>query len=141
MPEPDLTELERRLSGWRPAGDGLDADAMLFAAGRASVRRSPMRFAWPAVAACLAITTGLLGSRLAGERAANRDLLARLQPAEAPVVVDARPLKLPHSSYLYARRALERDPDGWNFENFAGEEALTPTPGFHAGQRNWDLDR
>jgi hypothetical protein len=100
-----------------------------------------MRFAWPAVAACLAITTGLLGSRLAGERAANRDLLARLQPAEAPVVVDARPLKLPHSSYLFARRALERDPDGWNFENFAGEEALTPTPGFHAGQRDWDLDR
>jgi hypothetical protein len=141
MPEPDLTELERRLSGWRPANDGLDADAMLFAAGRASVRRSPGRFAWPAVAAGLIFTVGVLGSRLANERETNRDLLARLQPTDMPVVVDARPLELPQSSYFFARRAVERDPDSWISEHPTGESALTPEAGLHAGQRDWDLDR
>ena len=31
--EDDLSDFERHLAGWQPASDGLDADAMLFAAG------------------------------------------------------------------------------------------------------------
>jgi len=52
-PDGELNDLERRLSAWRPAAEGLDPDAVLFAAGRASVRPGPARFAWPALAACL----------------------------------------------------------------------------------------
>src|SRR5262245_36590415 len=82
MSEPDLTNLERRLGAWLPARDRLDADAMLFAAGRASARNLPARFAWPTIAACLALAAGLLGNRLITERAENHQLVARLHQSE-----------------------------------------------------------
>ena len=34
----DLSDLERRLASWQPASAGLNADAMLFAAGQAAAR-------------------------------------------------------------------------------------------------------
>jgi hypothetical protein len=141
MSDSDLNDLERRLAGWRPAGEGLDADAMLFAAGRASVRRSPARFAWPAIAAGLVVALGVLSNRLAGERAVNQELVAQLQSAKSSVLVAAPTLNLPETSYLSARRALERDPDGWIPPTLSGEAAgMTESP-LYAGQRDWDADR
>jgi hypothetical protein len=141
MSDSDLNDVERRLAGWRPAGEGLDADAMLFAAGRASVQRSPLRFAWPAIAAGLLFVVGLLGNRLAGERDLNRDLIAQLQVAKSSVLVAAPTLNLSDSSYLSARRALERDPDGWTPPTIGSESAgMTESP-LYAGQRDWDADR
>ena len=119
----DLSGLERRLAGWQPAPDGLDADALLFAAGRASARRGRSRLAWPAAAVCLALLAAGLGVGLARERAERLALARRLEqrPAErapaarpapeAPEDLDHGPLA--PDSYLAGRRALERDPDGW----------------------------
>lgn len=134
MSDANLNDLERRLTGWRPTSDGLDADAMLFAAGRASVRRSPARFSWPAIAASLAVAVGILGSRLANERLENQALLVRLTNADTPVTIV---LQAPtESSYLAMRRSWERDPDG----EFRHEE-LNPGsesnhPILRAGERN-----
>src|SRR5262245_45186807 len=106
----DLNELERRLAAWRPAADGLDPDSVLFAAGRASVRPSPARFAWPALAAGFACVAAVLGAALASERSERMTLALLLeqrtptaasgspaepQPAEAVAVTE-----LPASSYL-----------------------------------------
>ena len=140
MSDSNLSEFERRLSGWRPASDGLDADAMLFAAGRASVR-SPARFAWPAIAACLALVVGLLGNRLVNERAENRQLLAQLQPNEAPARVVKRSLSLPETSLFAARRALERDPDGWSPPIAAAEGGDAPRAMLWVGQRDLEFER
>ncbi len=48
----DLKELEQRLATWSPAKDGLDPDAMLFAAGRASARHGKTWLAWPIASGC-----------------------------------------------------------------------------------------
>jgi hypothetical protein len=119
----DLSGLEKRLAGWVPAPDGLDADALLFAAGRASARRGRSRLAWPAAALCLGLLAAGLGVGLARERAERLALARRLEqrPAErapAPRPAPEGPGDLDHGplapdSYLAGRRALERDPDGW----------------------------
>jgi hypothetical protein len=114
---------------------------MLFAAGRASIRRSPARFVWPAIATSLVVAVGMLGNRLADERAVNRDLVAQLQTVKSSALVAAPTLNLPDSSFMSARRALERDPDGWAPPALSSESAgMTESP-LYAGQRDWDLDR
>ncbi len=45
--EDDLSEFERLLAGWQPSSDGLNADAMLFAAGQAAARRGRSQRIWP----------------------------------------------------------------------------------------------
>jgi hypothetical protein len=61
--------------------------------------------------------------------------------AESPALVATPTLSLPETSYLSARRALERDPDGWKPPTLSGESAgMTETP-LYAGQRDWDADR
>ena len=75
----DMNDLERRLSGWRPSAAGLDADAVLFAAGRASVRRPRARLLWPALSGCLALLAAALGVALVQERGARLELAALLQ--------------------------------------------------------------
>jgi hypothetical protein len=62
----ELNAFESRLAAWRPASDGLDADRLMFRAGRASVRG---RLAWPAAAVSLALVSLCLGQRLLSERA------------------------------------------------------------------------
>jgi hypothetical protein len=122
-PRPDdLNAVERRLAGWQPAGDGLDPDAMLFAAGRASARAGAGRFAWPAVAACLAGVTAVLGVWLAAERAerlALAEQLRRQAPAPPPPAPESAP---PESSpaeqpaptaYLTIRQRLDKGLDPW----------------------------
>jgi hypothetical protein len=138
-PHPDdVNDVERRLSGWQPAGDGLDTDAMLFAAGRASARRGAGRLAWPAVAGCLAVVTGVLGVWLAAERAERLALVQQLrqQTSPPPAIPQAAP---PESSpedgpgataYWTTRPLLDRGVDAWkeNALTRAGPSPETPGP-------------
>jgi hypothetical protein len=134
-PSDDMNDLESRLSAWRPSTASLDADGVLFAAGRASVRPGWRRIAWPVVSGCLALLVGFLGVALSQERAARVELAARLnepRPSVAPappVVPDSNELPLPDSpsadSYLAARRALAGDPDSWLAAAKAGPEGAS----------------
>jgi hypothetical protein len=58
MQPDELTPLERQLAACRPSAAGLDADAMLFAAGRAAARPGAARHVWP-VLACGFVTVSL----------------------------------------------------------------------------------
>jgi hypothetical protein len=117
----DLNDLERRLSNWRPSPTGLDADRMLFAAGRASARASGGRFVWPLLSGCLALVTVVLGVRLAAERTERLALAERLQqqtpmptPAADPGPTPVEPSTteaMPAEGYLAIRRRWEHDPN------------------------------
>jgi hypothetical protein len=117
-----MSDLEKRLSAWRPSASGLDADSVLFAAGRASVRPGWGRVAWPVVSGCLALMTAALGVALSQERAARVEMAARLNerpsvapaPAVVPDSIETAPADAPPAdSYFAARRALAGDPDSW----------------------------
>jgi len=114
----DLTDLERRLAGWRPDAAGLDPDAMLFAAGRASVRPSPTRFVWPTIAACMSVVAMGLGSWAAKERTGRLEL-ARLMQQPTPVVPapttvqEPSPEPPPVGSYYAMSPLVRRDPDAF----------------------------
>jgi hypothetical protein len=118
----DLSDLERRLAGCEPSPVGLDADAMLYAAGRASVPQSgPARFVWPTVSAGLAVLAAILGVCLVAERSERFALAQRGQDALATpaqfgqAAQDELPAKenWAPSSVLAARRALEQGLDAW----------------------------
>ncbi len=123
----ELNDLERRLSAWEPGSEGLDADAVLFAAGRASVRPGPARFAWPALTVLMTAVSVVLGLWLADERNERLALAHRLQervpaPAGNPppppggnTASEESPQSdaLPPNSYLASRRALEQGLDAW----------------------------
>jgi hypothetical protein len=137
LPE-DLRALERRLAGWQPELAALNADRMLFAAGRASARPGWSRLLWPAAAACLAALAAGLGVGLVQERAERQALARALQlrplpqppavPRSTPPAADeAAEMPLSPASYLAARRALERDPDGWAPSPSSGS-AAPPAP-------------
>lgn len=154
-PSPDdrLNELERRLSVWKPAADGLDADRMLYAAGRASARAGIGRFIWPSVAACTTLVAVGLGGWLAAERS-ERLALAQLLQQQAPLpspVPDVGPSPmapwadpLPGSGYLAARRALEQGLDAWPTRGMPEVEppdgAAPSPPVLQVWQRNRSLD-
>lgn len=59
--DPGLTALERALAGLAPSPGALDRDALMFAAGRASVRRG---WAWPCAAAGATVAALLFGALL-----------------------------------------------------------------------------
>jgi hypothetical protein len=112
----DLSEVERRLSGWRPSAAGLDADAALFAAGRAAGRRG--RRLWPALSLILAVQSVGLGLWAVSERAGRRALADRLAepaplPSPAPAAADDGPPEPSPDGYLHLRRRVEQDPNGW----------------------------
>ena len=117
----NLSELERRLADCVPSSAGLDADAMLFAAGRGSARPGPARFLWPGLSACLAALATVLGLWLAVERSERLSLAERLrQPVPAPAPSPPPTLTEPPTadepepnSVLAARRALEQGLDAW----------------------------
>ena len=100
----DASELERRLIAWVPATAGLDADAMLFAAGRASAKRIP----WGTV--CVAGLVVVLGAWLVVERT-ERLRLERSPAVSAPAPATAA--EWPPTSYGAARSALTSDLDAW----------------------------
>src|SRR5262249_1888046 len=84
----NLSELERRLAGWQPTAARLDPDALLFAAGRASVPPPRPAPVWPAVAWALTRPPLGLGGWLAFERGERLTLAAELRgrpPIETPV--------------------------------------------------------
>jgi hypothetical protein len=146
----DLKAVERRLSAWRPADDGLDADAMLFAAGRASARPGRGRFVWPALAACLALTSAGLGVGLVHERAERMALARQIQistPVPAPAIVLPRPPAdepVAPDSYLASQRALEDGLDAWPARPEAAappEDRRPATPPLRVGQRERLLDQ
>jgi hypothetical protein len=155
----DLNALERRLSAWQPNREGLDTDAMLFAAGRASMRPGPARFAWPVLTALLTGVSVVLGLWLANERDERLILAAQLQLHQyAPSVNPAPPPsagstpgevlaeqtshsdELSPDSYLASRRALEEGLDAWpsRIEVRGGPPDPSPIdpPILRLGQRN-----
>lgn len=150
----NLSELERRLSGWEPAADGLDADALLFAAGRASVRAGPARVVWPALTGLLSVLSVVLGVWLAAERGERLALTQQLRQQPTPFVqsspasdADAAPPESPTvdepppDSYLAGRRALEKGLDAWPVRVVAHAHPLAPEPDIlRLGQRNVLLD-
>jgi hypothetical protein len=90
----DLSRLERRLAGWQPTAAGLDADALLFAVGRAAARPPRSRFVWPALACAMTLVSLGLGGWLVVERGERLTLAAELpqrQPVEPPGVAPTQP--------------------------------------------------
>jgi hypothetical protein len=138
-PDPDraLRDLEQRLAACRPAADGLDADRMLFAAGRASARPGPGRFAWPLVAAGMTLVAAGLAVWAASERAERVALAGQLRqqsPAPAPRVPPRPPAPGDFAaeppapdSYLAARHLVEQGLDGWPERPTASEPTGPPT--------------
>jgi hypothetical protein len=146
-PHDDLTGLERRLAGWQPAPAGLNADAMLFAAGQAAGRRGR---AWPALTGLLAILVVVLGTWAAAERA-GRLALARQLPPEQPAPAPAVPSDPPEppttdglapNSLFAAHRALEHGLDAWPPQPVPRAAVPDPPapPVLQAGQRDALLD-
>lgn len=135
----NLSELERRLARWRPGADGLDADAMLFAAGRAAGRR---RWTWPALGAMALLSVGLGAWALheRGERIALSGRLDEMRAAPGTTVpVDHTPSPyVPSSDDQFSlRRRMEQDPDRWLSSPPSEGAPLTPPPEpviFRAGQ-------
>jgi hypothetical protein len=136
-PSDDMKELERRLSEWRPSTAGLDADGVLFAAGRASVRPAWGRLAWPIVSGCLALLAATFGVGLSQERAARLELTARLHESKPPVMSAPsvpEPYEAPSpeppaaDSYLAARRAMAGNIDSWLAMAKTGPSAGPPAP-------------
>ncbi len=125
----NLNELERRLADWKPAPDGLNVDAMLFAAGRASARNGKARLAWPVVSGGLALLTVFLGVRLAGERAGRLALLQELHlrladiPSVTPIAPTASPETPEANAYLVLRREWEQRPGDRQVESPVQGEA------------------
>src|SRR5262245_25425879 len=70
----DLTDLERRLSGWTPSAGALDRDRMLFEAGRAAARSETRGRLTTALAAGLAAVSVGLGGWAVRESTQRRAL-------------------------------------------------------------------
>jgi hypothetical protein len=60
-PRSDLTDLEHRLRGWRPAAATLDRDRMLFEAGRAAAHPAGLAQAWITATSFLTLLAVALG--------------------------------------------------------------------------------
>jgi hypothetical protein len=118
--ENDLSEFERSLSGLQPGADGLDADAMLFAAGVAAGRGGRGRFVWHALCLLLVAVAAGFGAWGLTERSERLVLVNAVKeraPTPAPVPeipAHVEPSYTPSSSdYLSLRQMLEQDPDRW----------------------------
>jgi hypothetical protein len=116
--EKDVTDLERRLAGWSPGADGLETDAMLFAAGLAAGRRGNVRIISLTVCGFLAAVATGLGIWGLSERAERLSLAQRIRErspsinASGPTAVVMIPRILYEPSpddYLSMRRLLEQD--------------------------------
>jgi hypothetical protein len=147
--EDDLSDVERRLAGWHPGAEGLDADAMLFAAGQAAGRRGRGRLLWPALCVVLAVQAAALGAWGLSERAERRALASRIRdrapapnaPPATAVVVLPEPSYTPSpDDYFHLLRRAEQDPGRWLASlPPAGSQALEPPPEpatLRAGQRD-----
>jgi hypothetical protein len=139
MPDEHLSDLERRLASWQPTSQGLDTDAMLYAAGQASVRQSRARFVWPTLAACLAVAVGWLGMEVRRGRTETLALLARLGLPPTSELTPDQQYILPQSSMVLVRRSLERDPEfGLNSASISADAAPS-IPVLRAGNRDLEI--
>jgi len=139
--EDDLNDVEHRLAGWRPAAGNLDADAMLFAAGRAAGRHGRGSLIWPALCALLTVQAAGLGVWGLSERSERQALASRLRerapapsasPATDLAVVPESPYEPSPGDYLNTRRLMEQDPNRWLASlQPAGPQQLGPPPPEH----------
>jgi len=152
--EDDLSAVERRLAGWRPRAEGLDADAMLFAAGLAAGRRGWGRLLVPALCGLLAALATGLGAWGLSERAEREAMASRLRqhaptpgaPPATAVALLPEPSYTPSpDDYFHLRQRVLQDPGRWlAFSEPAGPPAPGPPPPgpaiLRAGQRDGLLD-
>src|SRR6266404_2254313 len=117
----ELNELARRLSSYSPAAAGLDADGMLFAAGRASALRGRAQMVWWGLTASLitlvVVLSGLL-TRERNERLALAQKLRQVPPVATPNLpasVDPSPADDPGWTpvLIDVHQALEQGRDPW----------------------------
>lgn len=138
-PNPDdLSRIERRLSVWRPSAEGLNRDAMLYAAGLAAGKTGRGRLLWPALCSLLAVVAAAIGAWGLNERAERQFLIGLLHERTAPAAATPTNalVAAPHSasvaspdSYLNLRRQLEQDPGRWlASREFTGPTAIGPAP-------------
>ena len=146
----DLRKLEQRLAAWKPTPEGLDLEAMLFAAGRASARGGKAWFAWPIASGCLALAVVALGAWLMAERSERLALLREIgevtdkERLRAPLSggrsSDETPATIPlgPDSYLVLRREWEERPGDWaNRPRPLGSESTQPTSSQPTILRAW----
>lgn len=145
----DLSDLEHRLSSWRPDDLGVNADAMLFAAGLAAGRSERGRLlglGLGGLLAVLALGLGAWGWLERAERQALANCLRERTPSSATfvVVLPASPYTPSPGDYFSLRRQMEQDPSRW----LASLQPTGPqTPGppppepaiLRAGQRDGPL--
>jgi hypothetical protein len=149
----DLSPLERRLSSWQPSAAGLDADAMLFAAGRASAQPGPGRFVWPALTGVLGVFAVVLGAWLVVERSERLALVEQLRrkapvssPSPSPPAVPAEAGSddaASPDSFLTARRAYDKGLDAWPPQpdgRTGSAQVLANSPVYQVGHRDKLLD-
>ncbi len=88
---PQEQELEAALAGLTPAPASLDRDRLMFAAGRASIRRRT--HFWQGMAAMLAVllTVSVVAERRPVERSSQPRVAVRAPAPEVPVNVAAGP--------------------------------------------------
>jgi hypothetical protein len=121
--DPNLSAVERVLAGLTPSAGTFDRDALMFAAGRRSVRRG---WAWPATAAGATAAAAVLAAVLLfgpGPKPEERVVVVEVerQPApapdrpndpavpveQAPAAPPASPVR-PDTDYLTLRQQVER---------------------------------
>jgi len=128
--DPDLTAVERALAGLTPSAGQLNRDALLFAAGRRSLRRG---WAWPCAATAASLAAAILAALLflrpepgtvvrfvpvpsAPVETAVSPPDERSSPPDGPPTASASPLR-PDLDYLTVWHQVER----W------GDAGLPPT--------------
>src|SRR5262245_61875534 len=119
----DLKKLEARLANWKPAPEGLDPEAMLFAAGRASVR-TKARLVWPFVSGCLALAVIAISARLSAERSERLALFREIPQTSSEVAVASG--SVPNGQELNALEATSYLVLRQKWEN-QGEETVRPS--------------
>jgi hypothetical protein len=133
----NLSDLETRLRGWQPATGGLEADAMLYAAGKGEIQAlSRSRAVWLTLACGLLLVATWLGSWLAVERAERQALSHELRlrsgrpttPVVAPPPETSRQDDtIPQNGYLGVRKlVLEMGIDAWPVTDLGPNEPLDP---------------
>jgi hypothetical protein len=119
----DLNALEQQLASWKPDPTGLDSDAMLFAAGRASAKYGLSRFVWPLWSFVLLGVAGTFAILWHNERTEKQLLTERLQQqSNMPAISGSLPStpiepqvsELAPNSLLATHRALETGLESWS---------------------------
>jgi hypothetical protein len=119
LPTEDLSDLEKRLGRLQPSADGLDAEAMLFAAGRASAHDWRI---WAGAAGLIALLAFGLGVALQVERTERKALvqqLAQRQQSLEPPGLDGPPSPVEPGPEGYLRLrdlVVEKGIEAWPAE-------------------------